>query len=418
MKIMVIGSGGREHSIIWKLSQSPKVSKIYCAPGNAGISRLAECVNIKPSDINGLKFFVQNHDVDLTIVGPEVPLVNGIVNEFEKLGLKIFGPDFQSSRLEGSKIFAKRVMKTFNIPTADFMLFDDPYTAKKMIEFMNQPLVIKADGLAGGKGVFVCDGKEDGIEAVDKIMVQKIFGDAGNFIVVEKRLEGIEMSFMAFTDGGFIVPMPVTRDYKKLSKNDNRNTGGVACYGPVDIDEKLYDEIIDTIMAPLIAGLSKQGIVYKGVIYAGLMIDKNNKPKVLEFNCRFGDPESSILMSLLETDLIDIIEAIEKQKLNKIEVKWKDKSVVCVVPYSKGYPDSYEIGKEIFGLDNEYIDTQIFHSGTKLDNNKIVSNGGRVLSITSIGNSLQNARDKVYYCIDNINFDGMCYRKDILIGNS
>lgn len=416
MKVLVIGSGSREHALVWKLNQSPKVDRIYSCPGNAGISKLAECVNIKPSDIEGLIFFVQNNEIDLTIVGPEVPLVGGIVNKFNKLGLKIFGPNYAASQLEGSKIYSKRVMKSLNIPTPDFLLFDNSDIAKRMVEFMDCPLVIKADGLASGKGVFVCDEKEDAVDAIDKIMVKRIFGDAGRFIVVEKRLEGMEISFMAFTDGKSIVPMPMVRDYKKLSNSNNRNTGGMGAVGPINIDEKEYDYIIDKIMGPLIAGLSKQGIIYKGVIYAGLMTDGwGHDPQVLEFNVRFGDPECQVLMMLLETDLIDIIEAIEEERLGELEIKWKEDGVKTVVLTSDGYPGKYKIGLEIDGLDRDYPtkrfpNTQIFHSGTRFDGDKIVTNGGRVLCVTTIG---ENRHEENKMVIDDIDFEGKYYREDI-----
>jgi phosphoribosylamine--glycine ligase len=419
MKVLVIGDGGREHAIIWKISQSPKVSKIYCAPGNAGISKLAECVSIKSTDIESLKFFVQNHNIDLTIVGPELPLVCGIVDEFKKIGLRIFGPERAAALLEGSKIFSKRVMKTLNIPTSDFLLFDDMKIAKRMIEFMDQPLVIKADGLASGKGVFVCKGKEDALEAVDKIMVQRIFGDAGRFIVVEKVLEGIEVSFMAFTDGKSIVPMPMVFDRKTLYKNSGPNTGGMGATGPF-IKENFKDEVMNKILIPLINGLSNQGIKYSGVIYVGL---KSNdicasfdcNPKVLEFNVRFGDPEGQILMMLLETDLIDIIEAIEQERLNEIEIKWKDDHVKTVALVSKGYPNEYKVGFEIDGLDREYPtkrfpNTRIFHGGTRFDGDKIVTNGGRVVYVTTTG---ENRHTENKLVIDDINFEGKYYREDI-----
>lgn len=416
MKVLVIGSGGREHSIIWKLSQSPKVDKIYCAPGNAGISKLAECISIESSDIENLIFIVQNHNIDLTIVGPEVPLVNGIVNKFNRIGLRIFGPEYAAAQLEGSKIFAKKVMKDLNIPTPDFLLFDNPSIAKRMVEFMNCPLVIKASGLCAGKGVFVCDGKEDGIEAVDKLMVQKIFGDAGKFIVVEKRLEGMEMSFMAFTDGKSLVPMPIIQDYKKISKDSLINTGGMGSVGPIKINEKEYNFIIDRIMAPLISGLSKQGIKYKGIIYAGLITDGwGHNPQVLEFNVRFGDPECQSLMMLLETDLIDIIEAIEEERLGELKIKWKDEYVKTIALVSKGYPNEYKIGYKIDGLDRDYPtkrfpNTHIFHGNTKFDGDNIVTAGGRVLYVTTIG---KNTSEENKMVIDDIDFEGKYYRGDI-----
>lgn len=410
MKVLVIGSGGREHSICWKLNQSPKVTKIYCAPGNAGISKIAECIDINSSSIESLKTFVSQDNIDLTIVGPELPLSLGIVDEFEKLGLNIFGPNYFSSKLESSKIHAKRIMKALHIPTADFMLFDNPDSAKQLIKFVDQPLVIKTDGLAGGKGVFVCETKEEACDAVDKIMVEKIFGEAGKFIVVEKKIEGLEISCMAFVDGKHVATMPVIQDYKKLSISDDRNTGGMGSRGPVNIDEDLQLEIVNSIITPLIIGLSKLGVVYKGILYIGLIIDENNKPKVLEFNVRFGDPECQILMTLLKTDLIDIIEAINNQKLNEIEIEWKTERTRCVVLASDGYPGKYETGFEIKGLDKEYPNTVIFHAGTKIKDDKIVTSGGRVLNIVTVG---RNNAKETKCVIDNIDFQGKIYRNDI-----
>jgi len=419
MKLLVVGGNGREHAICWKINQSPKVSKIYCAPGNAGISKIAECVNIDISNIEGLKTFASQNNIDLTIVGPELPLSLGIVDEFEKLGLKIFGPNFFSSKMESSKIHAKRIMKSLNIPTADFMLFDNPDSAKQLIKFADQPLVIKADGLCGGKGVFVCETKEEACDAVDKIMVKKIFGDAGRFIIVEKKLKGQEMSCMALTDGKHIATIPVIQDFKRLSNTDNRNTGGMGSRGAMFISDELQTEIMDSIMAPLIIGLSKKWeVVYKGVLYVGVMTDQWSKnPKVLEFNVRFGDPECQILMPLLETDLIDIIEAIDQQKLDEIEIKWKDEKAKCVILASNGYPGKYKTGFEIEGLDIEYpterfSKTHIFHSGTKIDGDKIITNGGRVLSIVTLGQSPQIMMDS-NLVINKINFEGKIYREDI-----
>lgn len=418
MKVLVVGGNGREHAICWKINQSPKVSKIYCAPGNAGISKIAECVNIDPSNIEGLKTFASQNDIDLTIVGPELPLSLGIVDKFKELGLKIFGPNYVSSSLEASKIHAKRMMKSLNIPTAEFMLFDNPESAKQLIRFVDQPLVVKADGLCGGKGVFVCETKEEALDAIDKIMIKKIFGKAGRFIVIEKKLEGTEMSCMAFTDGKHIAIIPVVQDFKQLSKYDKKNTGGMGSRGPIYVSEELQTEITDTILAPLIVGLSKNGITYKGVIYVGVMTDQWSKnPKVLEFNVRFGDPECQILMPLLETDLIDIIEAINEQKLDEIEIIWKDQKAKCVILASDGYPGKCETGFEIEGLDVEYpterfSKTHIFHSGTKIEGDKIVTNGGRVLSVVTLGKSPEMTMDS-NLVIDKINFEGKIYREDI-----
>ena len=414
MKVLVIGKGGREHALAWKLKQSPKVSKIYYTPiENAGLQNIAKGIPIDKLNIENVINVVKKHDIDLTIVGPEQLLTDGIVDRFKKEGLKIFGPDKASSWLERSKSYAKKVLHGLGIPIPDFMVLDNPYQAVDIVEFMNQPLVIKADGLCAGKGVFVCDNKKDAVKAIHEIMVKK----AGKTIVIEKRLEGKELSFMCFVDGKYVQPMPITKDFKRgLDNNKGKNTGGVACYGPVHIDESLYKEIMHTIVNPLVSSLSTSGIIYKGVLYVGLMIVKN-KPKVLEINVRFGDPECQVLMSLLETDLIDIIEAIEHQKLDKINITWRNTSAVCIVPYSQGYPDAYKTGEKIFGLNKEYQDTFIFHSGTKkIKNNKILTNGGRVLSVTSTGNTLIEARNKAYACIGSnaINFNNMCYRKDVL----
>lgn len=417
MKVLVVGNGGREHALVWKLAQSSRVSKLYCAPGNAGISKLAECITIKSFDTNNLIDFVRKYKIDLTIVGPELPLVNGIVDDFDKLGLRIFGPEAKAAKLEGSKVFAKKMMKTLNIPTSDFLIFNDATKAKKIIKFVDQPLVIKADGLAAGKGVFICEGKDEGIEAINKIMIQKKFGESGQSIVIEKKLQGLEASFMAFTDGISIAPMPVIVDNKKLlAKDKGPNTGGMGATGPIKLNEKEYDIILNKIAKPLLKKLLNQGIVYKGILYIGLIRDSFNYiPKVLEFNVRFGDPECQILMMLLETDLIDIIEAIEKQELNKINIKWKDNYVKTVALVSGGYPNKYQVGYEIDGLDKEYLNkkfpnTYIFHGGTKFSGDKIVTNGGRVLYITSTG---KNVHKDTKLVIDNINFKSKYYREDI-----
>ncbi len=419
MKILVIGSGGREHCLVWKLAQSEKVEKIFCAPGNAGIGDLAECVNISAVDIKELTNFALQNRVDLTVVGPETPLVMGIVDEFENRGLKIFGPSKQAALLEGSKIFAKNLMRKYDIPSADFVAFDNYEKAISYIQKINFPCVVKADGLAAGKGAFVVHNKKEGEKTIHRIMNEKIFGNAGEKIIIEKFLKGKEASIIAFSDGKTILPLPSCQDYKQIyDGGKGPNTGGMGAYSPAPIvDEQRFDFVKKEILQKIVQGLRQEGIIFKGIIYAGIVINGKDI-NVLEFNVRFGDPETQAVLPRLNNDLIEILLAAIGNKLNKIKLDINLQPNVCVVLVSKGYPGKYEKGKEIFGLD-KINDALVFHAGTKVstplsDSHKtIITNGGRVLGIAACGDSLEKAVDKTYREMKKVHFEGMQYRKDI-----
>jgi phosphoribosylamine--glycine ligase len=418
MKILVIGSGGREHALVWKISQSPKVSKIFCAPGNAGISPLAQCVDIGEDNMVGLANFAQKMKIDLTIVGPELPLSRGIVDEFDKLGLKIFGPNQKATQIESSKVFSKYLMKKYNIPSANYAVFQD---IKKAFDYVKQqafPLVIKADGLAAGKGVFIVKGIKQAKEALDSLMKKKIFGDAGEYVVIEEFLEGEEISILAFSDGKTVLPMVSSQDHKKIfNKDKGPNTGGMGAYSPVLFYNDLSREtVLQKILKPTIEGLKTEGREYKGVLYAGLILTKEG-PKVLEFNARFGDPETQVVLPRLETDLIEIFNAVIEGNLHKINLKWKDNAVVCVVIASGGYPGKYQKGKVIGGLKSleEMKNIIAFHAGTKFQDGKVVTSGGRVLGITAWADTIFKAKEKAYEGVEKIYFEEMYYRKDIAL---
>lgn len=416
MKVLVVGSGGREHAIVWKLSQSRLVDKIYCTPGNAGISGMAECIDVDSSDFSALVDFVRYEWVDLTIVGPEDPLSRGIVDAFEKEGRRILGPSKAATQLESSKVFSKEFMKRHRIPTAGYKVFSSYIHAEDHVRMKGAPIVIKADGLAAGKGVIVASTVDEATDALRFIMKDRAFGDAGNKVIVEDCLSGEEASFMVFTDGKTIVPMVSSQDHKRVFDGDKGpNTGGMGAYSPAPvITKELESLVMETIMRPTIDGLKSEGIKYKGILYAGLMID-GAKPSVLEFNCRLGDPETQPILARLDTDLMDISMAITDEKLSDIEIKWKEDASVCVVLASGGYPGKYEKGKVISGLDNagKIDDVVVFHAGTAFNNNEIVTNGGRVLGVTALGEDIKAAKEKAYEAISKIHFDGMHYRKDI-----
>ncbi|WP_297213250.1 MULTISPECIES: phosphoribosylamine--glycine ligase [Thermodesulfovibrio] len=417
MKVLVIGSGGREHAIAWKLSQSRVVDKIYCAPGNAGIAEIAECVEVESKDLSSLLDFVKYEWIDLTVVGPEEPLAKGIVDIFQKEGRKIIGPTKAGAQLESSKVFAKEFMKRHKIPTAEYKVFTSYTHAEEYIRLKGTPIVIKADGLAAGKGVFVCEKYEEATEALRLIMKEKIFGAAGERVVIEECLKGKEVSYLVFTDGKNILPMVTSKDHKRLLDGDEGpNTGGMGTLSPNPIiTAELEKEILNTVIKPTIKGLREEGIIYRGILYAGLMIVEN-KPYVLEFNCRFGDPETQVILPRLETDLLDIFMAVWEGKLNKIDVKWKHDASVCVILASEGYPGKYKKGSPIKGLEmiKGIKDIVVFHAGTKFnEKGEIVTNGGRVLGVTAIGKDIAEARQKAYGAIELIKFEGMQYRKDI-----
>ena len=417
MKILVIGGGGREHAIVWKLSQSKVVDKIYCIPGNAGISEVAECLEIESKDISALLDFVKYEWIDLTVVGPEDPLAKGIVDVFQKEGRRIIGPTQAGAQIESSKVFAKDFMKRHKIPTAEYKIFTSYTHAEEYIRLKGTPIVIKADGLAAGKGVFVCQNYDEAVDALRIIMKEKVFGSAGDKVVIEECLKGQEVSYLVFTDGKSIVPMVTSKDHKRLLDNDEGpNTGGMGTFSPNPaVTPELEQEILETVIKPTIKGLKSEGIIYKGILYSGLMI-VNGKPYVLEFNCRFGDPETQVILLRLETDIIDIFMAISEQRLSKVNVKWSDKASLCVILASEGYPGKYRKGLPITGLEmvKGLKDVIVFHAGTKFnEEGAIVTSGGRVLGVTALGNDLQEARQKAYSAVGLINFEGMQYRKDI-----
>ncbi len=416
MKVLVIGGGGREHALAWKLSQSSKVDKIFCAPGNAGISEIAECLNIKADDIDALLNFAKYEWINLTVVGPEAALTKGIVDVFQKEGLRIFGPDASGAQLEGSKVFAKDFMLKYGLPSAEYKSFTSYLHAEEYIRLKGAPIVIKADGLAAGKGVFVALTVEEAISALRQIMKEKAFGSAGSRVIVEQCLKGEEVSFMILTDTKTVVPLATSQDHKTIFDNDKGpNTGGMGAYSPAPLlTEELETTINKDIIAPLINGLTKERINYRGVIYVGLMICEG-KPYVLEFNCRFGDPEAQPILIRLDSDLFDMLVATAEGKLKDIEVSWKDNASICVVLASQGYPGSYEKGKTIKGLDafKDRKDLVVFHAGTSSKNGRITTSGGRVLGVTALGKDIKTAKANAYEAIEKIAFEGMQFRKDI-----
>lgn len=416
MKILVIGSGGREHSLVWKINQSKKVEKIYCAPGNAGIAELAECVDISVTDVEGLLSFAVEQGIDLTVVGPEASLVEGVVDQFEEKGLRIFGPSQDAAILEGSKVFTKEFLEKYQIPTAPFKVFQDAGDAKKYIDEQGAPIVVKADGLAAGKGVIVASTVTEAKEAVDLIMKDKAFGTAGDSIVIEACLKGEEASFIAFTDGKTILPLPTSQDHKAVYEGDKGpNTGGMGAYSPAPVvTDEIYKFAMEQVMEPTIKGLAAEGRPYKGMLYAGLMIDGNDI-NVLEFNCRFGDPEAQPLVMRLKSDIVDIFDAAIDGKLDQVEIKIDPKPTICVVMASGGYPGSYEKGDAITGLEeaSKISDVVVFHAGTAKANGEIVSNGGRVLGITATGDNLEDAIKKAYSAVDAISWKDCYFRRDI-----
>ena len=414
MKVLVIGSGAREHCLAWKIAQSSLVDKIFCAPGNGGTSLIAENVDISVSDIDGLLKFALDRKIDLTVVGPEAPLVDGIVDIFESKELKIFGPRKELAMLEGSKVFAKEMMKKYNIPTADFGVFDDADKARQYISRKGAPIVVKADGLAAGKGVIVAKTVDEACSAVDSMIVDKKFGQAGTKVVVEECLEGEEASVLIFTDGEAIVPLVVSQDHKRAFDEDKGpNTGGMGAYAPAPLaDDVLMAKVRDKICVPMIEGLKKDGRPYKGMLYVGVMV-KDNEPYVLEFNVRFGDPETQVVLPKLTSDLAELMLRTIDNKLSGVELTWDERFCLCVVLASGGYPGSYEKGKVISGLDI-VKDAFVFHAGTKKgEKGSFITSGGRVLSVVAMGESVKKARENVYNAIKDISFDKMHFRRDI-----
>lgn len=416
MKVLVIGNGGREHALCWKIKQSILVKELYCAPGNGGTAQIATNVPIKAEDINGIMDFVKTSSIDFVVIGPEAPLNMGIVDLLSKEGIMAFGPSKKAALLEGSKVFAKEMMKKYNIPTASFEIFDDPEKAKKYIVIHGAPCVVKADGLAAGKGVYVCKSVDEAFNAVDEIMVKKIFGSSGDRIIIEDCLEGEEASFLVFTDGEVVIPMDSSQDHKRIFDNDEGpNTGGMGAYSPAPVvNEEIFNKTMNQVIYPIINGMKNEGIPYKGVLYAGLMIN-DGEVNVLEFNTRFGDPEAQPLLMRIKNDIVPVLMGCVDGKLGNEFLLWEEKASVCVVISSGGYPGSYEKGFEIKGLEDvsNMKDVMVFHAGTKMEGNNIVTDGGRVLGVTALGDTIKEAIDNAYEAVGKICFHGMHYRKDI-----
>ncbi|AEG15273.1 Phosphoribosylamine--glycine ligase [Desulfofundulus kuznetsovii DSM 6115] len=414
MKVLVVGGGGREHALVWKLKQSPRVKEIFCAPGNAGIASLARCVPIGAEDISGLVAFARQEKIDLTVVGPEGPLTMGIVDSFNQAGLAIFGPTARAAAIEGSKVLAKEIMAKYGIPTARFAAFSDAGEAAAYIRQLNSPCVVKADGLAAGKGVIVCQAVEEALEAVEDIMVKGVFGNAGSRVVVEEYLTGQEVSILAFTDGETVIPMLPAQDHKQVYDGDRGpNTGGMGAYAPAPAcTPEVYRTALEDILIPTVRAMAAEGRPYRGVLYAGLMVTHEG-PKVLEFNARFGDPEAQPVLMLLETDLVEIIEAVLSGRLAEKEIRWRPGAAVCVVLASGGYPGPYRKGYPISGLDRVPPDVMVFHAGTALEDGRLVTAGGRVLGVTAAAETIPAAIEKAYAAVEQIHFEGMHYRRDI-----
>ncbi len=416
MKVLVVGGGGREHTIVWKLSQSPKVDKIYCAPGNAGIATLAECVAIKATDVDAMVDFAVKTKVDMVMVAPDDPLVLGMVDAMEAKGIRAFGPRANAAIIEGSKVFSKDLMKKYNIPTAKYEVFDNADAAIEYLQTAPIPTVIKAEGLALGKGVIIAQTLEEAEKAVHEMMEDKVFGNAGSRIVIEEFLTGPEVSVLAFTDGKTIKPMVSAQDHKRAYDNDEGlNTGGMGTFSPSRIyDEKMAEECMNNIFLPTMNAMNAEGRTFKGVLYFGLMATKDGV-KVIEYNCRFGDPETQVVLPRLESDLYEIFDAIIDERLNEVDIKWRDGGAVCVVAASGGYPVKYESGFEITGIEDAEAlgDITVFHAGTKAVDGKIVTAGGRVLGVTAVAESLDAAIKKAYEGVEKVHFDKMHYRKDI-----
>ncbi len=416
MKILVVGSGGREHALIWKLSKSKKVDKIYCAPGNGGISLNAKCVNIKADNVGALADFAARNKIHLTVVGPEASLAAGIVDEFQKRKLKIFGPDRKAAQLESSKVFSKEFMRKYHIPTAPFRTFTTAAEAMGFCRALEFPAVIKADGLAAGKGVVVVKDVSQAEMVIEDMMLKKVFGPAGDRIVIESFLTGQEVSIMAISDGKTVLPLLPSQDHKQALEGDRGpNTGGMGAYCPVPfISPETMESIIEHVLVPTINGLTQEGITYRGILYAGLMLSESG-PKVLEYNCRFGDPETQVVLPLLKTDLAELMLAVSSQNLASIgKLNWKNESAVCVILASKGYPGRYTTGATISGLqDVRDPGCLVFHAGTERKGDRWLTAGGRVLGVTALDTDLKQALNRVYRMVNRVRFEGVMYRKDI-----
>lgn len=416
MQILVIGSGGREHALAWKIAQSRRVTKLWAAPGNAGIGEIAECVNIGVSEVRSLAELADRERIDLTVVGPEVPLTLGIVDEFERRGLRVFGPSKDAAIIEGSKVFAKNLMKKYRIPTGFYQSFSSAKEAKRYIEEMGAPVVVKADGLAAGKGAIVCLELSEALDAVTQIMEQRVFGDAGDRVVVEEYLEGEEASFLAFSDGETVLPMASSQDHKRIFDDDQGpNTGGMGAYSPAPVvTEAIHRQAMERVMIPAVRGMAAEGRRYKGVLYAGLMI-KAAEVKVLEFNARFGDPEAQPLVIRMGSDLVPILEAAAEGRLRGHTIEWTTDPSVCVVMASGGYPGPYDKGRPIAGLREAAAEpgVVVFHAGTSRADDQVVTAGGRVLGVTALGRDIRDAISSAYRAVKKIHWTGAHYRTDI-----
>ncbi len=419
LNILVIGSGGREHAIAWKLAQSPRVGKIFCTPGNAGTDGLGENLDIKPAEFDKLIAFSKEHAIDFAVIGQETPLIAGIVDAFETAGIPAFGPNKEAAQLEGSKVFTKELLAENGIPTAKFERFDTPEPAIEAIKLhfssSEDPLVIKADGEAAGKGVIIAATEAEAIDTIEKMMVDRVFGESGSRVIVEEFLVGQEASLMCFVDGNSVAPMVPAQDYKRAYENDEGpNTGGMGCYSPVPaLTEEFYDYALARIICPTLSALSRRGIRYRGVLYAGIILTKDG-PKLLEYNCRFGDPETQVVLPRMQTDLVDIIEAALTGHLDAIELKWYNKKAVCVVMSSGGYPGGYGTGYAIGGIpEAESGGAIVFHAGTKIIDGQVVTSGGRVLGVTALGDAFRDAVDLAYSAVGRISFENSYCRSDI-----
>jgi phosphoribosylamine--glycine ligase len=416
MNILVIGGGGREHALAWKIRQSLLVKRVWCAPGNAGIAEVADLVPLAADDVVGLARFARDERIDLTVVGPELPLTLGIVDEFQRRGLRIFGPTREAAQLEGSKAFTKELLRRHEIPTGFFGTFSDIDEAKRYLREVGPPIVVKTDGLAAGKGVFICQTVKEAEEAVDEILQARIFGDAGARVVIEEFLEGEEVSFIALSDGRTVLPLASSQDHKRAFDGDTGpNTGGMGAYSPAPVvTPAVHERIMREIMEPVVAALRVAKIEYRGVLYGGLMMTDSG-PKVLEFNARFGDPECQPLMLRLKSDLVHVMDACVDGRLNEIILEWDERAAVCVVMAAAGYPGSYEKGKPIRGLDavRGWHNGMVFHAGTAQRDDSVVTNGGRVLGVTALGSTVRDAVREAYWAVEQIEWDGMQYRRDI-----
>ena len=417
MKILVVGGGGREHTLVWKIVQSPRVGKVFAAPGNAGTAAIAENLDLRPTDIEGLGKAAKEKGIDLVVVGPEAPLASGIVDYFDSLGVPIFGPTKAATQVESSKVFARNLMEKYGIPCPKGAIFSCYSNAREYLQEQRPSVVIKADGLAAGKGVIIAGSLAEAHKALGDIMEAKIFGSAGDRVIIDKYLSGREVSLIAFTDGKTVSPMVPACDYKKIGDNDQgSNTGGMGSYSPPGFfSAGMTEKVTKDILLPAVQAMAKEGLPYKGVLYVGLMI-VNGEPVVLEFNARFGDPETQVVLPLLKTDLVDILMAVVQGNLDRVKIEWSPEACVGVVMASGGYPGSYKTGFPIRGIDSVDKDVLVFHAGTKLgDDGIIYTDGGRVLTVVGVGKDMAEAREKVYRNIPNIYFEGCHYRKDIAL---